>query len=109
MALAAISIGVLGVSMLNPNVRSTAADVTGVSKTKSDQTVTKTNSNGFVYKSDKREYAQRPNDDTASREGWTQEDDIMILVEPSSSSVAPFYIDAFEATISVPHRQNKVR
>ncbi|HIF25920.1 MAG TPA: hypothetical protein EYQ41_07120 [Micavibrio sp.] len=100
MAIAAICVGVLGVSMLNPEFRSKAASVTGAVNNEAKQTVTKTNSNGFVYKSDKREYAQRPNDDTASREGWTQEDDIMILVEPNSSSVAPFYIDAFEATIS---------
>lgn len=54
---------------------------------------------GFVFKFDPRHYSTRP-DKSAAEQGWTDERDFMTLVEPRSSTMPPYYIDAFEAVIS---------
>jgi len=63
-------------------------------------TYTKTNKDGFVYKSDTRPFEARPQNDIAKAQKWTDKNDFMVLVSPKSNTLRPFYIDAFEATVS---------
>lgn len=60
----------------------------------------KKTSSGFVYKSDTRPFEQRPQNDAAIRQKWTDKHDQMVLVTPKPRTMNAFYIDAFEATVS---------
>lgn len=55
---------------------------------------------GFVYKSDTRPFEKRPQNDAAMKQKWGEHHDQMVLIHPRDSSLKPFYIDAFEATVS---------
>jgi len=64
------------------------------------QTLQKKNQNGFVYKSDTRPFEQRPQNNAAIKQKWTDKHDMMVLVSPKPKTMPAFYIDAFEATVS---------
>ncbi len=53
----------------------------------------------FVYKIDPRRFDQNPNP-VAISEKWTNDKDVMVLIQPKTSKLKPFYIDAYEAVIS---------
>ncbi len=53
----------------------------------------------FVYKVDPRRFDQTPNN-VAITEKWTDDKDVMVLIKPDNPRVRPYYIDAYEATIS---------